>query len=240
MIQGLGQRQRRDLTPPKSGTQPPLFLASVMHGSPRDLVTLISWLVSPTTVQSHHIFYTSLSIRVSNTATTPSHAATALHRAKSTSQRVSSKVLASAGSRARLRNQRSPPGVVHRAQDLEMPTSRSHDLRAVERRTGVLGRGCLVSSHGGNRSFLSATRLLCLAASFCWACGDVVPFSPVFVSLSVPVACGHVPKESRLLCQKPGREGILLYRGGHDLVMLFAVALILTCCRFERSDGHGR
>lgn len=133
-------------------------------------------------------------IRVSITATTPSHAATALRRAISTSQRVSSKVLASAGSRARLRNQCSPPGVVHRAQDLEMPTSRSHDLRAVEMRTGVLGRGCLVSSYGGNRSFLLATRLLCLAALFCWALRGRRAIFTSLLSSSVPVACGPCPK----------------------------------------------
>jgi hypothetical protein len=89
-----------------------------------------------------------------------------------------------------------------------------HDLRAVQRRTGVLGRGCCFLRSEGSQLPVSDT-----APVFG---GVVLPgvrgrraISPVFCRRLVvrspsPAA---VSKESRLLCQKPGREGILLTAG---------------------------
>lgn len=162
---------------------------------------------------------------VSTTATTPSHVATALHRASSIYQRVSSKVLASAGSRARLRNLR-------RVEELSTAPKtwkcRLLDPRPAGRgeRTGVLGRGfhfpllrvlgASCQRHGSSIS------------------GAVLPgergrraISPVFchrrLAFSPPVA---VSKEPRLLCRPEAWEGgNPAHRRGHALVMLCCVVL---------------
>lgn len=115
-----------------------------------------------------------------------------------------------------------------------------HDLRAVERRTGVLGRGCLVSSYGGFAAASCQRHGSCVWRRDFAGRAGTCHFHQSSVVFVRSRRLRPVSKESRLLCQKPGREGILLYRRGHDLVMRFCCALILTCYRFERSDGYGR
>lgn len=151
---------------------------------------------------------------VSTAAITPSHAATAPHGVTFIYQRVSSKVLASAGSRARLRNLR-------RHEELST-APKTWKCRLLDPRpagcgegTGVLGRGCHVPLNEGLELPVSDTALL-LAAWFCWACGDVVPFHPssvVVASLSIPSFAAVSQSQGCSAVQKPGREGILLTAG---------------------------
>lgn len=60
------------------------------------------------------------------------------------------------------------------------------------------------------------------------------------VSLSVPVACDLCSKSQGCSARSLGGRESCFAAGVTISVMLFAVALILTCYRFERSDGHGR
>lgn len=158
---GLGYARAQQPSP-RSPWQPRStshHVSGLVHctGHPRDLVELISWLVPQ--LQLVRISTHRHPSRVSTTATTTSHAATAPRREAFTYQRVSSKVLASAGSRARLRNPRRPE---------ELSTApKTWKCRLLPPRpagsgggTGVLGRGCHLPPLRGLWSFLPATRLL--------------------------------------------------------------------------------
>lgn len=185
---GLGVRTKRSPPPPTSRQrphQPPLFWLVPCTG--HHVISRISCPRSSPRLQFHRYSTHRHPSRISTTATTPSHAATAPHGAIFIYQRVSSKVLASAGSRVRLRNLR-------RLEELSTAPKtwkcRLLDPRPAGcgERTGVLGRGCHIPLHEGSELPASDTALL-LAAWFCWACGDVVPFhqsSVVVASLSIP------------------------------------------------------
>lgn len=135
-------------------------------------------------------------------------------------------MLASAGSRVRLRNLRRLEELSTAPKTLKCRLLDPRPAGCGER-TGVLGRGCHIPLLEDLELPASDTALL-LAAWFCWACGDVVPFhqsSVVVASLSIPPSA-VASQESRLLCHPEAWEGgNPAHCRGHALVIVCFIVL---------------
>lgn len=174
---------------------------------------------------------------------TPSHVAIAPHRASSTLKRVSSKVLAPAGSRASPADAASPRGVVHRAQDREMPTSLL--LRPLRRGSGGPGswEGAVSPSPRGLWQLPVSGTAPFWRRGFAGRAGTSCHFHTNLLSSS---RCSRsrrlrpCPKSQGCSARSLGGRESCSPQGsrfGNALLLLFDV---LTCDRLERSDGHGR